>query len=125
MYRSQPYQPYYVDARALRAAIGRVLRHYTRAGLLFTSLDVSNAVKHSMPAARHRDIAPLVRARFLRGEMGEYARTLIEVLAGGTTPAAAFLYHPPGSPTDFYDDAMRSQLATPPANECSEEARAW
>lgn len=122
MYRNHPG---HVDARELRAAIVRVVRHYTRAGLLFTSLDVSNAVKHSLPAARHRDVAPLVRERFLRGGMGEYARTLIEVLAGGATPASAFLYHPPGAATDFYDEAMRSQLATPPAFEPAYDAREW
>lgn len=112
MYRSHAQN---VDPRALCRVVDRVVSSYTRAGLLFTSLDVSNAVKHTLPAARHRDIAPLVRERFLWGSMGEYVRTMIPVLAGGTTPTEAYLYHPPRAPTEYYDEQMRSQLATPPA----------
>jgi hypothetical protein len=112
MYRSHATK---VDPRALGRAVARVVGHYTHAGLLFTSLDVSNAVKHSLPAARHRDVAPLVRERFAAGAMGAYARSLIPVLAGGTTPAEAYLYHPPGAPTEYYDEQMRAQVATPPA----------
>lgn len=112
MYRSHPHS---IDTRALRAETHRVVAHYTQLGLLFTSLDVSNAVKCALPAARHRDVAVIVRERYQRGAMGDYVRTLIGVLAGGTTHTEAFLYHPPRAQPEYYDEHMRAQLATPPA----------
>jgi hypothetical protein len=101
-------------ADALRVATDRVIEQYTRAGLLFTSLDVSNAVKHAVPAARHREIAALVREAYARGAMGDYARTPIEVFAEGETPATAYLYHSRYAPAEYYDGPMRAQRATPP-----------
>jgi hypothetical protein len=93
----------------------RVVDEFTEAAMLFTALDVSNAVKRTLPDARHREISPLVREIFDRRGMGEYEQTLIDVKAGGSAPAKAYLYHLPEHPPARYDDAMRSQLSIPPA----------
>ena len=100
----------------LRSVTERVVDEFTSAAMLFTALDVSNAVKRTLPDARHREISPLVRAIFEREGMGDYQQTSIEVMAGGSKPATAFLYHLPEHAPSQYDDAMRSQLAIPPVS---------
>jgi hypothetical protein len=98
----------------LRDVTAQVVDELTSKAMPFTALDVSNAVKHTLPEARHREIAPLVRDQFERKGMGAYTQTMIDVMAGGTTPARAYLYHLPEQPASAYDDAMRAQLAIPP-----------
>jgi hypothetical protein len=98
----------------LYAVTARVVDEFTNAAMLFTALDVSNAVKQTLTEARHRDISPIVRELFERRGMGAYTQTLIDVVASGHKPAKAFLYHLPEQTPALYDDAMRSQLATPP-----------
>lgn len=98
----------------LAAVTARVLDTFTSSGMLFTALDVSNAVKGTLTDIRHREVAPLVREAFDRGSMGPYKQTLIDVMAEGRKAVQAFLYHLPKHPTSNYDDSMRSQLAIPP-----------
>jgi hypothetical protein len=98
----------------LYAVTARVVDEFTSAAMLFTALDVSNAVKQTLTDARHRDISPIVRELYDRKGMGAYTQTLIDVMASGHKPVKAFLYHLPEQMTALYDDAMRSQLATPP-----------
>ena len=99
----------------LEAVTARAVDDLTGAAMLFTALDVSNAVKRTMPTARHREISPIVRDLFDRKAMGSYTQTLIDVLADGHKPVKAYLYHLPEASTDRYDDTMRNQLATPPS----------
>ena len=98
----------------LYAVTARVVDEFTSAAMLFTALDVSNAVKQTLADARHRDISPIVRDVFERKGMGAYTQTLIDVMAAGQKPVKAFLYHLPEQVPALYDNAMRSQLATPP-----------
>ena len=105
----------------LEAVCARVLDTFTSAGMLFTALDVSNAVKTSLSDIRHREVAPIVRDAFARGSMGSYKQTLIDVITEGRKPAEAFLYHLPAHPTSNYDDSMRSQLAIPPVASGAED----
>lgn len=100
----------------LRAVTQRVVDRFTNSAMLFTALDVSNAVKQALPDVRHREISPIVREMFARRAMGDYKQTTIDVMAEGTTPAQAFLYHLPEHAPALYDDAMRSQLAIPPVS---------
>ncbi|MDP3498970.1 MAG: hypothetical protein Q8S33_01505 [Myxococcales bacterium] len=95
------------------AVTARVLDRFTAAAMLFTALDVSNAVKESLPDVRHRDISPLVRQALERGALGPYQSTQIDVNAGGKT-VQALLYHLPTQAPDLYDEKMRSQLARAP-----------
>lgn len=105
-----------ISPDVLRAVTERVIEEFTSAAMMFTALDVSNVVKLTLPDARHRDISPLVRAQFERFGMGAYIQTSIDVMAGGSKPATAFLYHLPEHPAALYDDTMRNQLAIPPVS---------
>jgi hypothetical protein len=98
----------------LYAVTARVVDEFTSAAMLFTALDISNAVKQTLPDARHREISPIVRDLFERRGMGAYTQTLIDVNASGGKTAKAYLYHLPEQGPAMYDDSMRSQLATPP-----------
>lgn len=95
----------------------RVVDELTGAAMLFTALDVSNAVKRSLPGVRHREVSPIVRDLFGRKAMGSYIQTEINVLAGGNKPVTALLYHLPEHSPDAYDDTMRNQVATPPTRQ--------
>lgn len=97
----------------MEAITARVLDRFTASAMLFTALDVSNAVKESLPDVRHRDISPLVRQAFDRGALGPYETTQIDVNAGDKK-VQALLYHLPTQSPDLYDEKMRSQLARPP-----------
>jgi hypothetical protein len=101
------------SAEQLAHVTARVLDRFTASGMLFTALDVSNAVKEALPDVRHRDVSPLVREAFDNDSLGSYAQTLIEVNAG-QEKVKAYLYHPEGKDAALYDEAMRSQLAKPP-----------
>lgn len=100
----------------LRAVTQRVVDNFTAQGALFTALDVSNAVKTTLPDVRHREVSPVVRELFERHAMGDYQHSLIDVLADGKTPAQAYLYHLPEHAPTLYDDSMRNQLAIPPVS---------
>ncbi len=102
--------------QVVRAVAQRVVDSFTAQGALFTGLDVSNAVKGTLPDVRHREVSPVVRDLFSRGAMGEYTQTLIDVMAEGSKPAQAYLYHLPEHDASYYDDSMRSQLAIPPVS---------
>lgn len=102
------------DELYLYAVTARVVDEFTSAALLFTALDISNAVKQTLPEARHREISPIVRDIFERRGMGAYIQTQIDVMAQGQKPARALLYHLPEHPPALYDDTMRAQLAIPP-----------
>jgi hypothetical protein len=82
----------------------------------FTALDVSNEVKKQFPAARHREISPIVRDLYNNGEMGLYERTQIQV-STANGPENAYLYHPVEDTWDLdtkYDGQKRAQSATIP-----------
>lgn len=105
------------DQDQLNAVTKRVIDMYTFQGTLFTSLDVSNAVKQTLPELRHREVAPVIRGMFDDGIMGaNYTRTMIDVMAGGARgkPAEAWLYHLTSASPDDYGDDQRNQLAIVP-----------
>ncbi|MDB4929208.1 MAG: hypothetical protein JWM10_1692 [Myxococcaceae bacterium] len=102
--------------KVLRAVTQRVMDSFTAQGALFTALDVSNAVKGTLPDIRHREVAPIVRDLYERGAMGDYRQDLIDVLADGHKPVQAYLYHLPEHDVDLYDDSMRNQLSIPPVS---------
>ena len=107
----------------LYAVTARVVDEFTSAAMLFTALDVSNAVKQTLPEARHREISPIVRDIFERRGMGAYQQTSIDVMAQGNKPARALLYHLPEQAPTMYDDTMRAQLATPPQRTAADAGR--
>ena len=62
--------------KVLRAVTQRVMDSFTAQGALFTALDVSNAVKGTLPDIRHREVAPIVRDLYERGAMGDYRQAV-------------------------------------------------
>ncbi len=104
------------DDSTLKAVTQRVVDNFTAQGALFTALDVSNAVKTTLPDVRHRQVSPIVRDLFERHAMGDYQHSLIDVLAEAKTPTQAYLYHLPEHSPALYDDSMRNQLAIPPVS---------
>lgn len=86
---------------------------------LFTALDISNAVKESMPTARHREIRDEVRALFITDiEPAGWARESISVTLEDGSPQTAMLYYPLSSSWDLntqYNDQKRAQVSKRPA----------
>ncbi len=85
---------------------------------LFTALDVSNAVKVSMPLARHGEVRDFVRGMY-GAEMSaaNYSRTPIEVILEDGSKTEALLYHPLYASWDIatkYDDQRRAAKAANP-----------
>ncbi len=105
----------------LYAVTARVVDEFTSAAMVFTALDISNAVKQTLPDARHREISPIVRDVYERRGMGAYTQTLIDVTAGAKS-VKAYLYHLPEQTPAMYDDNMRSQLAVPPQRQQQRQA---
>lgn len=101
-----------MNTHDLQDTVEEVVEDFMLNGMLFTALDVSNAVKKVIPTARHRQVRDEVRARFsdLIEPQG-WARTPITVtLADGST-ADALLYHPQADSWDLdskYDDQKRT-----------------
>ena len=93
----------------------RVVDRFTCEGFLFTALDISNAVKQSLPGVRHREVAPIVRDLFEDGIMGDdYVQTLIDVQISNGQTVQAFLYHMEDDDPDDYAGTQRQQQAIPP-----------
>ncbi len=105
-----------------RAVTRAVLEDFVDQGFMFTALDVSNEVKSRLDGVRHREISPLVRELFDDGALGDaYARTLINVLAGGKT-VQAYLYYDEDDDPEDYDGSLREQKARPPTQHGSSPA---
>jgi hypothetical protein len=106
-----------VDPRILEAVTTRVIDSYTEMGVLFTALDVSNAVKQTLPGVRHREVSPIVRDLFQRGVMGaDYESSNIQVTTPKGDTVGALLYHLDDDDADMYGPSMRSQLAITPVS---------
>lgn len=79
----------------LEDTVRSVVQDFISRDVLFTALDVSNSVKQSLPAARHREVRDVVRSMFSSDiESQGWARTPITVTLGDGTTAEALLYHP-------------------------------
>lgn len=96
----------------LEDTVRLVVQDYIKNGVLFTALDVSNAVKQSQPNARHREVRDVVRGLFSTDiETQSWARTPINVTLEDGTTAEALLYHPLSDSWDLdskYDAQKRA-----------------
>ncbi len=80
---------------SLEDTVRSVIQDFISRDVLFTALDVSNAVKQVTPLARHREVRDVVRSLFSTEiETQGWARTPIAVTLGDGTTAEALLYHP-------------------------------
>jgi hypothetical protein len=97
-------------SRAVRASVEGFCEDLS----LFTSIDISNAIKSDGRAVRHREVSPIVRELFSDKEMEPfgYVRCQITVSLPGGKQAQAWLYHHQTADPSGYD--TRAQVALPP-----------
>lgn len=80
---------------SLEDTVRLVVQDFVSNEVLFTALDVSNAVKKIVPQARHREVRDVVRSIFpTEIETQGWARTPITVNLDDGSTAEALLYHP-------------------------------
>lgn len=98
----------------LEDTVNSVVEDFVKNGVLFTALDVSNAVKKTLPQARHREVRDAVRASFTSNiEVHGWAKTPIAVSLEDGSTAEAILYHPLMDSWDLdskYDAQKRAQI---------------
>lgn len=102
----------------LEDTVRTVVQDFITNGVLFTALDVSNAVKTALPNTRHREVRDTVRGMFSTDiESQSWARTPIQVTLDDGTTAEALLYHPLSDSWDLdskYDSQKRASKAYRP-----------
>lgn len=102
----------------LEDTVRLVVQDFISRDILFTALDVSNAVKSQLPNARHREVRDVVRGMFATDiETQNWARTPITVTLEDGTTAEALLYHPLSDSWDLdnkYDTQQRAQKSARP-----------
>jgi len=102
----------------LEDTVRLVVQDFISREVLFTALDVSNAVKQSVPQARHREVRDVVRSMFnTEIETQGWARTPITVTLTDGTTAEALLYHPLTDSWDLdnkYSTQQRQATASRP-----------
>jgi hypothetical protein len=97
---------------SLEDTVRLVVQDFVGRSVLFTALDVSNAVKQQMPHARHREVRDAVRGMFSTDiETQGWARTPITVNLEDGTTAEALLYHPLTSSWDLDNEYGAQQRA--------------
>ena len=105
----------------LESTVNEVIASFIDDEVLFTALDVSNKVKESIPAARHREVRDVVRnAWYNTIEVAGYGRTPISVTLTNGSVAQALLYHPLHDSWDLdskYDAQKREQVVTAPISD--------
>lgn len=102
----------------LENTVREVIEDFIKNEVLFTALDVSNAVKLAIPFAKHREVRDVVRSVFASDiESQGWARTPITVTLGDGTTAEALLYHPLSDSWDLdskYDAQKRVSTSARP-----------
>lgn len=92
-----------------------VVQDFMNNNVLFTALDVSNAVKQTLPNTRHREIRDEVRKLYSTHiEPNGWARTPISVELKDGSTAEALLYHLLSDSWDLdnkYDNQKRTQTS--------------
>lgn len=100
------------------SAVFTVVQDFINQGTLFTALDVSNAVKQTLPDARHREVREVVRGLFSTDmQLQGWDRTPINVQAEDGTTQTALLYHPIADAWNLYnkyDDQQRAKTSFKP-----------
>ena len=95
--------------------IGKETRVWMKAGKMFTSVDIGNALKEKGEFIRNRDVASYLRGAYLTVAVwagANYEKTPIDVTLDSGVTMEASLYHPAGmDPANYID---RSQKALPP-----------
>jgi hypothetical protein len=103
----------------LQDTVRLVVQDFIGREVLFTALDVSNAVKQQLPNARHREVRDEVRGMFTSDiETQGWAKTPISVTLQDGSSTEAILYHPLTDSWDLdnkYSQQQRSAVSFKPA----------
>lgn len=103
----------------LEDTVRSIVEDFISREVLFTALDVSNAVKQSQPHVKHREVRDVVRSLFSTDiETQGWAKTPIAVTLNDGTKAEALLYHPLADSWDLdnkYTAQQRQATATRPS----------
>lgn len=103
----------------LEDTVRSIVQDFISREVLFTALDVSNAVKQQLPHTKHREVRDVVRGMFTTDiEAQGWARTPINVNLADGTQAEALLYHPLTDSWDLdnkYDTQARQATSYRPA----------
>lgn len=103
----------------LEDTVRSIVQDFISKEVLFTALDVSNAVKQQLPHTKHREVRDVVRGLFTADIEGQgWARTPIKVNLSDGTQAEALLYHPLTDSWDLdnkYDTQARQATSYRPA----------
>lgn len=103
----------------LEDLVQSVVEDFVNSGELFTALDVSNEVKKTLPATRHKETREVVRSLFVSFiEPAGWSKTPITVHLANGDSAEALLYHPLSDSWDLdnkYNDQKRSSTAVKPS----------
>lgn len=112
----------------LQDTVRAIVQDFISKEVLFTALDVSNAVKQQMPHTKHREVRDEVRAIFASDiESQGWARTPITVNLEDGSSAEALLYHPLTDSWDLdnkYGNQARSSASFRPAAAAAAQAQA-
>jgi hypothetical protein len=104
--------------QTLEDLVRATVESFVQNNTLFTALDVSNAVKVTMPEARHKNVRDVVRNLFTTNiEPHGWERSPINVTLLDGTTAQALLYHPLSASWDLdaeYSAQKRSQVSARP-----------
>ena len=103
----------------LEDTVRSIVQDFISREVLFTALDVSNAVKQQLPHTKHREVRDVVRGLFTTDIEGQgWARTPITVNLSDGSQAEALLYHPLTDSWDLdnkYDTQARQATSYRPA----------
>lgn len=103
----------------LEDTVRSIVQDFIGREVLFTALDVSNAVKQTIPNAKHRSVREVVRNMFATDiESADWARSPINVTLADGTVTEALLYHPLSDSWDLdnkYVAQQRAQTSVRPA----------
>ena len=108
-----------MSTQNLSDVVRGIINDWVSQDKLFTALDVSLAVKQTMPHARHREVREIVRAEYANMQNSSYGRTDINVTLEDGSNAVAVLYHPLADSWDLdakYDSQKRSQTLKSPVD---------
>lgn len=101
-----------MSTQNLNDVVRSIVTEWVEQEKLFTALDVSLAVKQTMPHARHREVREVVRQEYASMQNSNYGKSDIDVTLEDGTVTKAILYHPLADSWDLdnkYDAQKRAQ----------------
>lgn len=101
-----------MSTQNLNDVVRSIVTEWVEQERLFTALDVSLAVKQTLPHARHREVREVVRQEYVNMQNSNYGKSDIDVTLDDGSTTKAILYHPLADSWDLdnkYDAQKRAQ----------------